>query len=242
MPSSRIRRMSRKQGGRLLRVHAGRRLVEEQQRRLRGQRPGDLQPSLRPVGQVLGQLAGVAPEAHVLQQRQAPVAHVLLLARGSRRAQHDPEHAALRAAVPAHHDVLQRRHLVEEADVLEGARDAQPGDLRREHAGDLATLEADGARRGPVDAGDGVEQRGLAGPVGADQPDDLVLVGVEVDLVDGDEAAERLDQLCGLEDPHGISCRHRTTPAVPVRPRPCCRVASRASRAGSRAGPAGGRP
>ena len=36
----------------LLRVHAGRRLVEQQQLRVRGQRPGDLHPPLIAVGEV----------------------------------------------------------------------------------------------------------------------------------------------------------------------------------------------
>ena len=36
------------------RVHAGRGLVEEEQLRLRGERPGDFEPPLVPVGEVLG--------------------------------------------------------------------------------------------------------------------------------------------------------------------------------------------
>ena len=42
------------QMGALGRVHAGRRLVQEEQARLGGQRPGDLDQALRPVGQAGG--------------------------------------------------------------------------------------------------------------------------------------------------------------------------------------------
>ena len=135
----------RHQGGGLLGVHAGGRLVEEQQLGLGGQRPGDLQPSLRSIGQALGEFVATPSQAHVLQQREALVAHGLLLLDGATRAGHHAEQAALRAAVLSHHHVLERRHLVEQADVLEGAGDAELGDLRREHPGDVAVHEADGA-------------------------------------------------------------------------------------------------
>ena len=141
----------------------------------------------------------------------------------------------------AHHDVLQRCHLAEQADVLEGPRDSEPGDLGRQHPGDLPALEPDGSGRGPIDAGDGVEQRGLARPVRTDQPDDLVLVGMEVDLVDGDEAAEGLGQLRGL-DPRAAQLPSSDTPPVPVQPRPCCRGLISSSTRRDPRGPADGRP
>ena len=50
------------------RVEPGRRLVQAQQRRLGGQRPGDLQPALVAVGQVAGQLLAAVPDADEVQQ------------------------------------------------------------------------------------------------------------------------------------------------------------------------------
>ena len=46
-----------------------------------------------------------------------------------------------------------------------------------------------------VDAGQGVEEGGLACTVRADDADDLALLDAEVHFVDGDQAAEALDNL-----------------------------------------------
>src|SRR5262249_24446790 len=64
--------------------------------------------------------------------------------------------------------------------------------------------EGDGAAVGRVDARHHVEQRGLAGSVGADQPDDLALGDRKVDAVERDEAAEAARQCCaGKQRRHG---------------------------------------
>jgi hypothetical protein len=58
-------------------------------------------------------------------------------------------------------DVLEDRHVGEEADVLERARDAEAGnDVGREPV-DALTGEVDGAGGGPVEAGEAVEEGGL---------------------------------------------------------------------------------
>jgi hypothetical protein len=72
------------------------------------------------------------------------------------------------------------------------------------HLGDVLALEDDAA---PVDrekARDAVEQRRLAGAVLADEPEDLALPQHEVDLVDGRDATEPLDDLPALENHGGI--------------------------------------
>ena len=51
-----------------LRVHPGGRLVEQEQGRVRRERPGDLEPALVAVGQVLGQLVVLALESDELEQ------------------------------------------------------------------------------------------------------------------------------------------------------------------------------
>ena len=47
-----------------------------------------------------------------------------------------------------------------------------PGPLVRRQPGDVVAVEQDAARVGPLEPGDDVEQRGLAGAVGADQAGD----------------------------------------------------------------------
>ena len=98
----------------------------------------------------------------------------------------------LRAAVAAQRHVLQHRHLGNHLHVLEGARDAQPRDGARALAADGLAAPVHRAARQRQHAGDQVEERGLAGAVGADQRDDVAAVQVEADVVDGHQPAELL--------------------------------------------------
>jgi hypothetical protein len=72
--------------------------------------------------------------------------------------------------------------------------------LRRQlHAG-----EGDRPRRRLVQAGEAVEEGGLAGTVGPDQPDDLTGVHLQADVVDGLEAAELHDDVAGVEQQRAL--------------------------------------
>ena len=88
--------------------------------------------------------------------------------------------------------ILERGHVAEEADVLEGATDAARGDRMRRFAGDVRAVEDDPAAGRLVDPGEHVEERRLAGAVRADERDDRAGRNVEVDVVHSDEAAELL--------------------------------------------------
>ena len=79
----------------------------------------------------------------------------------------------LRAAVAADLDVVEHAHAVEQRHVLEGAADAELGDGVARLGQDRAALEQDVARVGDVEPREAVEERGLAGAVGADQAGDL---------------------------------------------------------------------
>ena len=86
--------------------------------------------------------------------------------------------APLRAAqVRAQRHVLQHGHGGLHVDVLEGAADAAAGDGLRRAARDALAPEGDLAGGGGQHARHQVEDRALAGTVGADQRDDLA--GVE---------------------------------------------------------------
>ena len=92
-------------------------------------------------------------------------------------------------------DVLHRRHLREQPDVLERASDPELDDRVRRLPDDLGTVEDDRARRRHVDARDLVEERRLAGAVRPDQRDDRAARDREVDVVRRDEPAELLPHL-----------------------------------------------
>src|SRR5437588_834816 len=96
--------------------------------------------------------------------------------------------------------------------------------------GDVLVAVANGSPVGLVDPGDAVEERGLAGAVRPDEPDDLPLADVEVDTFQGLEAAEPDGDVPGFED-----LRHG---AVPLRLRKLNSVLRRgASRGASGSSP-----
>ena len=108
----------------------------------------------------------------------------------------------LAVGVAADQEVLQHSGVLEQLDVLEGAGNAQPGNLVRwlvgQAQGALRPGVIDHARGGGVDAANQVEHGGLASAVGANQGEDLAALDVEADLVDGQHAAKAHAQvLCG---------------------------------------------
>jgi len=60
-------------------------------------------------------------------------------------------------------------------------------------------VQPDGARGRTVEAPDDLQQRALAGPVRADDGDDLAVVDPERDACDGREAAKALRDRINLE-------------------------------------------
>src|SRR5690606_21943125 len=114
-------------------------------------------------------------------------------------------------AMAADEDVFEDGHVGEEANVLEGARDSERAHLVHGKAGDAVAVEAYLACSGAVEAGDAVEERGLAGAVGADEPVDCP--GRDGDGQAGErvEAAEAHANVDGFEGGHGE--RHALVPA-----------------------------
>ncbi len=75
----------------------------------------------------------------------------------------------------------------------------QPGQLV------LSVGEQDLAAGRGMQAGDGVEKRGLAGAVRPDQAEDLALGQGQVDVAKGLQTAKALRQPAGLEQGHGAA-------------------------------------
>src|SRR5881409_2628755 len=171
-------------------VHAGRRLVEQDQRRVGHEHAHELDELLLAVGEIAGVLAGQRPQPHEVQEL-APAALRL-----SQRAARDDE------------QVLQRRQLGEDADDLEGAADTAARDLPRLETVQALAAKAHAAGVELLDAGDAVEEGRLARPVGADQAVDATGLEGERDVVDGGHATEALPH--ALHREHG---RHRYPPA-----------------------------
>ena len=97
-------------------------------------------------------------------------------------------------------NVVEGGHVVEQADVLKRARNAQTGHLVRLGAGDVLAIENHRAAGGLIEAGDAVEERRLARAVGADEGEHLASLDVEADAVHCQKAAEALAQVGQLEN------------------------------------------
>ena len=89
------------------------------------------------------------------------------------------------------HDVLQRSHMAKHLEILERARQAAVRKLFRIAAGDILAAKAHvpGIRR--VEPRDGVEQRGLACAVRADDGKNAPRRNLEADAVERAHAPER---------------------------------------------------
>ena len=92
--------------------------------------------------------------------------------------------------VRADRDVLAHGKTGEGLHDLEGSHEAECGDALRRHAGDVASLEEDAASIGHEEAGDEIEEGGLAGAVRADKGGDAALGEREAHLGHGGQAAE----------------------------------------------------
>ncbi len=175
--------------------HAGRGFVQQQHLRVQRQGGGDLQRALAAVGQQHGGGLVVLLQPDVIQQGAGAVVEMAQQPFGA------PEvvgRAALALQRQAH--VLQRGQMREHGGDLERPHQAEPGDLRRLHAGDVAAVVADGAAGRLQELGEQVEGGGLAGAVGADQGMDGAGHHAQVDVVHGDKAAELARHTLRLQD------------------------------------------
>src|SRR5262245_26512381 len=86
--------------------------------------------------------------------------------------------------------VLEHGHLGIDAEVLECPRDTERDDLSGGDALDSSAGKRDGPGRNPVEAGDAVEQRGLARAIGPDQSANLACIDVATHAIERAHAAE----------------------------------------------------
>ncbi len=166
-------------------VHAGGRLVEQEQLRTGRERTSDLEATLVAVREVPCPGVRPCPQADELQQFVPALDRRLLFGMVARRAQDRVPPATAEVRVLSHEDVVERGHRPEQPDVLEGPADPELGHLVRPHRLHLAAarrddrvaIEGDLARGRHVGARDHVEERRLARAVGADQRDDRAPAG-----------------------------------------------------------------
>ena len=171
--------------------HAGGRLVQQQQTRLRGEQHADLEPLPLAVAERAGALSTLARQMNPRE---------LVLGRhevGPGEHRQPPLRPAWQA------QILEHAQLVEHCRHLKLAADAGARDPVHRPAGDVLAGKPHPAAAWGERAGDQVEQGRLAAAVRADQGMQRALLEREVDAVDRSEPAERPSQPFDLEQRHG---------------------------------------
>ncbi len=176
-----------------------RRLVEQQQLRLRHQRARHREHLLLAAGQ----RAGGLPAALLEAGKEIEHALDVVLDRGP-----------VAADVGAHREIFLDGQRAEHAAALGDHGEAVAHELERRAAGHVLAGVTDRAALHRLQAGDALQRRRLPGAVGADQADELALVDVEVDALD------RLDAAVGDFDLLQLEQRVRAGAASRVTRRP----------------------
>jgi hypothetical protein len=163
---------------------AGRRLVEEDQARRAGQRHADLELALLAMGEVGDALVGEVRETRALEEVVGGDR------RGMARAGAPEAEAPVADAADREIEVVAHREVAKQQRRLVGAPEALPDALVRRQVGDVFAEEMDPPGSGREVAGDGVEERRLAGAVGAEDRRLLAGGDRERDVVDGAQRTE----------------------------------------------------
>ena len=180
-------------------VEAGGRLVEEDQARLHGQGAGDFETLERAVGHAVGTGLGKLFETDEAHQLKGFLAHFIVAAPQCRQTQGGLDQVTVQSQMGANHDVLDGAHVHADLQVLES-----PGDTaRRQFIGGFAAnrlaIQLDLAGSWFINAGNQVEQRRLARPVGADHRIDDTGVDIEADILYSLDAAEVNGEIANFE-------------------------------------------
>src|SRR6266446_206676 len=179
------------------------RLVEEHDLRLADQRARNLDHALLAERQI-----GCGPvrklgHADELERAPCDFRGFGLLRPVAPEVEPSAQEIAAGAAVKSGHQVLEHRHAAKELRGLEGTAQSEAGDLARLTVQQRPAREHDLALLRAVNAADDVEERRLAGAVGADQAADLAAICREVDAVERFHAAEAEGKVAHAQERRG---------------------------------------
>src|SRR5262249_15377153 len=159
------------------RIEAGRELVHEQEPRAGGKRAGEVEHFL------LG----------AVELGRGPLRELRKLEGGEERIGIDRP-LGMAAVRDGDLHILAHAERQEGVRFLEGGVDAEMHEAVRGKARDRPALEMDLPGFRPVEAGDDVDASRLAGTVGADEPENLPRLEIEIELVERPEAAAALHE------------------------------------------------
>ncbi len=133
---------------------------------------------------------GAIGQPDMVQCRERFLAAARLRAGGVERAEDGADGFLTGLALDCDHDVVERREVGEEPEVLEGAGDAGMHDRLRAQAVELLASEGDCAFVRVEETGDDVEDRGLARAVGSNEAGDAALLDGEAAVLECAQSTE----------------------------------------------------
>src|SRR5690606_23928354 len=167
------------------RVHPGKGLVQQDELRICGQRPGNLGPSTLATGQAHPQAVTQMADMEFTQQRiQLALAAVMV---------------EVLARLQDGHDVGGDAELADDRGFLRQAAGAAAFPLGHGEMGDILAVDQGVAAVGPDEADDHVEAGSLAGAVGTEQTDHLAAVDLQRDILDHAAGLVGLGQMAGFK-------------------------------------------
>ena len=190
---------------------AGGRFVQQQQLRPGRQYARHGQQFLLAIGQVADEFMRAVGQADMLQGGQGFLAAALLGTCDVPGAENRADRLLARLRRQRDQHVIQRGQVDEQAQILEGAGDTGGDDGLRGQPIQASPLEGDAALVGFQESGDNVEDRGLAGTVGANQARDAAAIHGERAIAQGQQPAETDLHPGGLQ----IGGAHSFSPANP---------------------------
>src|SRR5581483_605528 len=183
--------------GGIVRIQTGRRFIETEQQRAGAHGARDLEPALIAVRQTARGIVGAVDQMHALQPMTRQLDGALFrgaIALQTDQAAEGVERGAHERVMLRDDKIFEHRHRRKQADVLKRPHHAR---ARNAHVAQAIELnrrrfavqrDASGAR--PIEAGQTIEHRGLAGAVRTDQRGDGAPLRLERQVVDGGNPAE----------------------------------------------------
>src|SRR5512136_1427239 len=193
------------------------------------QSPRNLQPPLKYVGKVLGERLAFAAQSDIGQELLSALARFGLLLHHRPRPQQCTIPGRFQAAVHADQHILERGHVAEEADILEGPSQPQSSGAVGTQAANLLALQQHLTRRRLVNARDHVEKGCLARAVRANQTCDHAFLDIEVEVVQRGQAAKLLADSSSFQQGHGDLLRYPLSAGWGVSSSAACSSARRAA-------------
>ena len=192
---------------------SGERLVEQQHFRLLRQRHGEFEPSPLAIGGLDHDPLGTVAEPDALQRLARVLVEITVGGQDRPRVPAPPVEPEQRQ-----HHVVNEPLARKQRENLIGAREAEVHASLRGHAQEFLPEQPDRTGIGGEVAGDQVEQRGLAGPVRADDQAALARHDGERYVLRGRQAAEALAEMRDLERGRRHCAGSDAVPRAALRP------------------------